>query len=378
MAEKGRKVRVLHSSENADSLWSDHSGESARSQASTPVKRQLVVASGSQREGLRLWFQREPRTRHDSLKWYTATVEELQNLKSQVSAKEYKRMLRHGALRHEGGVPAKYFAGVNFGRAHKLESDEYPAQRNTFAALPLAPADQPLPLATTPRSGLATPPGFPEKPSSSESSSEDSLSPVRGSRRSSSNGGSSEGWSRGRRRLKKKKKKKTQKKKAEKQQKQRGAKAADKGKAVATTDDYALTPEMAVQTLFKDKALRDQAFACRPEERQRAIARAAAWGRSGAAAQSQTEALEEWRCPLVPITVEQNIREHVRQHNSSTEEAMAIAATYSTLAVIYGLAKNHRARESLSSPGVQLIGREQGGRFSSGSMGDRGGPGSEA
>ncbi|KAK3239615.1 hypothetical protein CYMTET_50470 [Cymbomonas tetramitiformis] len=69
---------------------------------------------------------------------------------------------------------------------------------------------------------------------------------------------------------------KKKKKKKQQQQQQRGVKPVDKGKAAATADNQ-LTPEIAVQTLLKDKALRDQAFECLPEdERQLAIATAAA------------------------------------------------------------------------------------------------------
>ncbi|KAK3261500.1 hypothetical protein CYMTET_29583 [Cymbomonas tetramitiformis] len=77
----------------------------------------------------------------------------------------------------------------------------------------------------------------------------------------------------GRRRLKKKKKKKKKKN----TKKQRGVQPVEKGKGVATSDDQ-LTPEMTVQTLLKDKAMRDQAFECLPEERQRAITKAADQG----------------------------------------------------------------------------------------------------
>eukprot|EP00854_Cymbomonas_tetramitiformis_P002723 gene2723-biopygen2661 len=105
--------------------------------------------------------------------------------------------------------------------------------------------------------------------------SEESVSPERGCRyRNNSDG--SDGRSRGRRRLKKKKKKKSKKSK-----KQRKASTEEKGKAVATEESHTLTPEMPVKTLFKDKALRDHAFECLPEERQMAIAKALASGGGG-------------------------------------------------------------------------------------------------
>ncbi|KAK3236260.1 hypothetical protein CYMTET_53586 [Cymbomonas tetramitiformis] len=50
------------------------------------------------------------------------------------------------------------------------------------------------------------------------------------------------------------------------------------------------------------------------------------------AAVNQAVALEEWRYPPVPITVEQSIRDHVWVHNSGVEEATTIAARYSNLA----------------------------------------------
>ncbi|KAK3289030.1 hypothetical protein CYMTET_3518, partial [Cymbomonas tetramitiformis] len=258
--------------------------------------------------------------------------------------------------------------------------------------------------------------------------------------RSSSSDDSGE-RSRGRRRFKKKKKKK----KSKKPKKRSKFTAEEKGKAravVAAEENHSLTPEMAVKTLLKDKALRDQAFECLPAERQRAIASAKAagedvhWEQEGweamMAAQrtvlqerstphplpvrsptpkdtnlvwyehtkalhptlsedeawqlavhnhtgastaqtsgteggvsssvssaqpsgSETAALEEWRYPSVPITVEQGIRDHVRVHNSGVEEATAIAAKYSNLAVSYGHAKNHRVRETLPGPVMQLI-----------------------
>ncbi|KAK3256844.1 hypothetical protein CYMTET_34044 [Cymbomonas tetramitiformis] len=182
------------------------------------------------------------------------TVENLQDLRRQVSSREYSRMLRHGALKHEGGIPVKYFAGINFGRARALERDEYPAQSNRY--------------------------------------------------RSSSDG--IEERSRGRRRLKKKKKKKSKKKKSKKKKskkkskkskkskkpkKQRKATAEEKGKAVATEECHPLTPEMAVTTLLKNKALTDQAFECLPEERQLAIARAVVAGEEVCWEQEEWEAM---------------------------------------------------------------------------------------
>ena len=203
---------------------------------------------------------------------------------------------------------------------------------------------------------------------------------------------------------------------------------------------------MAVRTLFKDKALRDQAFECLPEERQEAISCAVArgeemsWEEEGwealiatqrvvlreketitpcavaptpeesewvwydwtkarhptlspdeawrlaittrsesggspsmtgngeasgsassarAAPPSQNKALEEWRCPLVPITVEQGIRDYVKRHGADAQTAVAIADQYSSLAISYGHAQNHRAREALTSPVMQLVGPRQ-------------------
>ncbi|KAK3241959.1 hypothetical protein CYMTET_48319 [Cymbomonas tetramitiformis] len=437
---KHRKARVVRWEENLDQLWSDHSGESAGSPTSSPVRLQLVVASSSERESLRRWFQKEPRTRHGSLKWYLATADQLRILKAQVSPQEYRRMLRHGALRHEGGVPVKHFAGVNFGQARKLEKDEYPVQHNNFAALSDLQSQE-----------LSPPPGFPAKPryparsSSEDSTSSGSSQPSSSSGSGSSDEGGSEGRSRGRRRYKKKKPKKPKK------QKQRKSKKVDKGKAAVVEEDFEMASELAVQTLFKDKALRDQAFECLPEERQQAIARAMARGEevrweqegweammdtqrlllggsspspsrvvpptpeeseliwyehtkvqhptlsaedawqlavhnrsrarspaphaansgeaSGSAssekssnpvasgsASSSIEALEDWQYPAVPITVEQGIREHVRQRGASEEEASSIAAKYVNRAVSYGITGNHEAAGYLSSPVMQLLG----------------------
>ncbi|KAK3236261.1 hypothetical protein CYMTET_53587 [Cymbomonas tetramitiformis] len=172
MKGKHQKVRVLRWTEDANSLWSDHGGESAESLSTSVRLLQLVIASGKERDNLLRWFTKGPRTRHGQVKLYSATGENLQNM--------------------------------------------------------------------------------------------------RGRYRSSSDG--SEERSRGRRRLKKKKKK------SKKSKKQRKATAEEQGKAVATKKSHPLTPEMAVKTLFKDKALRYQAFECLPEERQMAIAKAVAAG----------------------------------------------------------------------------------------------------
>ncbi|KAK3258813.1 hypothetical protein CYMTET_32158 [Cymbomonas tetramitiformis] len=82
MKGKHQKVGVLWWTEDANSLWSDHSGESAES-LSTPVRLQLVIASRKERESLLRWLTREPRTRHGHTKLYTATMENLQDLRRQ-------------------------------------------------------------------------------------------------------------------------------------------------------------------------------------------------------------------------------------------------------------------------------------------------------
>ncbi|KAK3260206.1 hypothetical protein CYMTET_30822 [Cymbomonas tetramitiformis] len=243
---KDQKVRIARWEENHDQLWSDHSGESAGSQASPLVRLQLVVASKPERESLRRWFQKEPRTRNGNLSWQVAFVDQLLSLKEQVSPREYRRMLRRGALCHEEGIPCKHFAGVNFGRARKMEKEEYPAQRNQFAALSNLQVQE-----------LAPPPGFPMYPfpgSSSEESSGNDVSPSSHGSGSSSSDGISEGRSGGRRRPRRKGK-------GSGKRRQRGAKAANGG-----------------WTLLKDKALRDQAFECLSEERQQTIAMAVVRG----------------------------------------------------------------------------------------------------
>jgi len=47
----------------------------------------------------------------------------------------------------------------------------------------------------------------------------------------------------------------------------------------------------------------------------------------------------------------------VRRHNADAQEAVALATKYSKMAVGYGHAQNHRAREALDSPVVQLLGQ---------------------
>ncbi|KAK3275105.1 hypothetical protein CYMTET_16737 [Cymbomonas tetramitiformis] len=215
---------------------------------------------------------------------YAATVTNLQDLKDQVSSREYARMLRHGALRHEGGIPVKYFAGINFGRARALNRrDEYPAQSNRFAVLPVVPSDQSASLVAAPSNSQSAQRGFPEDDPSSSSGSESSLSeksvsPERERRYRSSSSDDSEERSRGRRRFKKKKKKKKKKSKKPKKRSKFTAEEKGKARAVAVEENHPLTPEMAVKTLLKDKALRDQAFECLPAERQLAIASAKAAG----------------------------------------------------------------------------------------------------
>ncbi|KAK3269843.1 hypothetical protein CYMTET_21740 [Cymbomonas tetramitiformis] len=334
--EPYQKVRVLRWTEDVNSLWSDHSGESAGSQRSTPVRLQLVAATRKEREALVRWFNNEPRTRHGRMQLYAATVANLQDLKGQVSSREYSCMLRHGALRHNGGLLVRHFAGINFERARALEPDEYPAQGNRFAVLPDASStveEVLAPVVKTPRDSRTAQPGLPEDDSSSSNSGSSlsgrSVSPRRERRYNSSNSGS-EGRSGGRRRLKKNKKSK-------KSKKQRRLTAEEKGKAVAVKEDHPLTPEMAVKTLLKDKALRDQALECLPEERQLAIAKAVAAGENVCWEQEGWEAM-------------------MAAQRSGTEEATTIAAKYSGLAVSYGHSKNHRVRETLLSPVMQLIG----------------------
>jgi len=287
---------VVRWTEGDSPQWSDHSGDSADSQASAPVRIQIVALSTGEKKTLTQWFYNEPRTRSGRIHWHPASQQELAALRAQVTEREFKRALKHGTLLHQEGLPRRLFAGVNFGRARVKEGGATPT-RNPFTALSAVPAEvqrQPTQQwVEVPSCGLAHPPGFSPiprfPPSDSSESSDSTVSPERGSRSSrrkgksssssSSNSSSSSCSSDGRKKKRGKAQRKKKKKKMhdKKQRRQKEREAVGKGEAVA--EEWELTERMAVRALFKNKALRDQAFDCLPEERQQVIAEALSSGK---------------------------------------------------------------------------------------------------
>ncbi|KAK3235817.1 hypothetical protein CYMTET_54001 [Cymbomonas tetramitiformis] len=304
-----------------------------------------------EKKTLTQWFYSEPRTRNGKILWHPASPQELAVLQAGVTEREYRRALKHGTLLHQEGLPRKLFAGVNFGRARARESGATPT-RNAFTALSTIPAEAQRQLAVQqwveiPRSGLAYPPGFSPiprfPPSDSSGSSDSTVSPERAAAAAAGveaevaaaaaadgNGGERSSWLR------------------------RVAPTPEESEWVWYDWTNARHPSLSPDEAWRLAiTTRSESGGSPSKSGNDEVSGSAS---SAKAAPPSHEALEEWRDPLVPITVEQGIRDYVRRHDADAQTAVAIAKQYSTLAISYGHAQNHRARESLISPVMQLVG----------------------
>ncbi|KAK3276229.1 hypothetical protein CYMTET_15685 [Cymbomonas tetramitiformis] len=131
---KDQKVRVVRWIEGAGTAWSDHSGDSAESQASAPVRLQIVALSAGEKKTLTQWFYSEPRTRSGKILWHPASPQELAVLQAGVTEREYRRALKHGTLLHQEGLPKKLFASVwrLHGAPMKIVCDRDPRFRDAL------------------------------------------------------------------------------------------------------------------------------------------------------------------------------------------------------------------------------------------------------